>query len=168
MVEVRALGPEEWERLKSIRLEALAEAPLSYSTTLEEAQAYPDAEWMHRASGRAHDIEQRTMVGIDGPLTVAMGVGLMRSRRRRRIVPIVSVFVSPKYRRLGLGRAVMRGLEAWASARGADRTSLWVVEKNEGARRFYEALGYRQTLDRQKIRVGPVRWEVRLEKKLTG
>ena len=168
VVEVRALHPDEWQRLRSIRLEALAVSPLSYTTTLEEAQAYPDTVWMDRAAGRASDVEQRTMVGIDGPKTVAMGVGLLRSHRRRRIVPIVSVFVSAPYRRLGVGRAVMRGLEAWASERGADRTSLWVVEGNDGATRFYESLGYRQTLDRQKIRVGPVRWEVRLERKLNG
>ena len=167
MVEVRALEPDEWHRLKAIRLEALAESPLAYTTTLDEALAYPDAVWRERASGRSGGFDQLTMIGVEGSRTVAMGVALLRTQRRRRIVPIVSVFVSPGHRRSGIGEAVMEGLEAWAARNDADRTSLWVVDDNDPARLFYESLGYRSTGDRQKISVPPVRWETRLEKLLT-
>ena len=154
--------------MKAIRLEALVEAPLAYTTTLEEARRFPDSLWRERASGMSDGYEQRTMIGVDGPRTVAMGVGLLRPRRRPSIVAIVSVFVSPPYRRSGLGQAVMEGIERWARGEKATATSLWVVDDNESARRFYESLGYRATRDRQKIDVPPVRWETRLVKSLTG
>lgn len=166
VADVRALTPDEWPRLKAIRLEALAEAPLAYTTTLEEARLFPDSLWQERASGMSDGYEQRTMIGVDGPRTVAMGVGLMRPKRRPRIVPIVSVFVSPPYRRSGVGKAVMEGIEVWAARKKATATSLWVVEGNDRARRFYESMGYRATLDRQKIEVPPVRWETRFVKRL--
>jgi GNAT superfamily N-acetyltransferase len=62
----------------------------------------------------------------------------------------------------------MADVEAWARTRGASETSLWVVEGNDPALAMYQALGYQITLDRQKITVPPVRWEVRLRKRLTG
>jgi GNAT superfamily N-acetyltransferase len=167
VVEVRALAPDEWGRLKAIRLEALADSPLAYTTTLDEASRFPDSVWQERASGSAHGLEQITMIGVDGRKTVAMGVGLLRRNRRHSLVAIVSVYVSPEYRRSGTGGAVMRGIEAWARRNGADATSLWVVDDNERARVFYESLGYRATLDRQRITVPPVRWETRFVKRLT-
>lgn len=62
----------------------------------------------------------------------------------------------------------MEGVEGWARSKGVGLTSLWVVDGNDAARRFYEQLGYAATLDRQKISVPPVRWETRLVKDLSG
>ncbi len=168
MVEVRPIVPDEWRRLKEIRLEALAESPLAFTTTLDEAKALPDAVWHQRASGHAHGVSQVTMIGIDGSRTVGMAVGLLRDGAAADVVPIVSVFVSPLYRGQGVGRRVMEGVEDWARHHGAGASSLWVVDENHAARRFYECLGYRATLDRQKITVPPERWETRFVKVLSG
>ena len=97
-----------------------------------------------------------------------MAVGLDKSRPGRRVVAIVSVYVSPGFRRRGIAGSLMGQVERWAATRGARRTSLWVVDGNEAAARFYEGRGYRRTLDRQKIRTPPVRWEARMEKRLSG
>ena len=168
MVEVRPIGPDEWRRLKEIRIEALVESPLAFTTTPEEAQSLADAVWQQRAAGNAHGVAQLTMIGIEGVRTVGMAVGLLRDGSAADVVPIVSVFVSPSHRGRGVGRRMMEGVEDWARRHGARSTSLWVVDENRAARRFYEALGYRATLDRQKISVPPERWETRLVKDLSG
>lgn len=55
------------------------------------------------------------------------------------------VAVDPRYRDLGLGRAIMEAAERWLSARGVWKVQLLVREENEAIRHFYEHLGYRDT-----------------------
>jgi GNAT superfamily N-acetyltransferase len=43
----------------------------------------------------------------------------------------------------GIGRALMKRVMQWLTARGFDRATLWVLVTNERARRFYEAGGWR-------------------------
>jgi GNAT superfamily N-acetyltransferase len=43
----------------------------------------------------------------------------------------------------GVGRALMKRVMPWLTARGFDRATLWVLVTNERARRFYEAGGWR-------------------------
>ena len=63
---------------------------------------------------------------------------------------------------------LMAGVEEWAASIGGTTCSLWVVDGNDGAARFYRSLGYVPTLDRQRISKPPVRWETRYEKRLTA
>ncbi len=54
------------------------------------------------------------------------------------------VFVEPDHRNLGMGRALLRSVEAWAKERGASGVSLQVAAANARARKFYEELGFRE------------------------
>lgn len=166
-IEVRRIRVDEWFRLREIRLEALADAPGAFITTLSEAEAQPDTVWRERARSGAFGGNQTTMLAIDGERTVGMAIGVLRPSLSRDVAPIVSVFVSPPLRGRGVGEALVVAVERWAWEQGAVRTSLWVVDTNDAARRFYERIGYRATRDRQKITVPPVRWETCLVKDLT-
>ena len=54
------------------------------------------------------------------------------------------VFVEPDHRNLGVGRALLESVKAWAQDRGADGVSLQVAAANERGRKFYEELGFRE------------------------
>src|SRR5829696_6561866 len=54
------------------------------------------------------------------------------------------VFVEPDYRNLGMGRALLQSVEAWAKERDADGISLQVAAANTRGRKFYEDLGFRE------------------------
>jgi GNAT superfamily N-acetyltransferase len=54
------------------------------------------------------------------------------------------VFVESNYRNLGVGRALVEGVKAWAKERGADGVSLQVAAANARGRKFYEDLGFRE------------------------
>jgi [ribosomal protein S18]-alanine N-acetyltransferase len=56
---------------------------------------------------------------------------------------VITLDVLPGARRQGIGRALMEGLHAEFSRRGATHVILEVSVDNPGARRFYEKLGYR-------------------------
>jgi GNAT superfamily N-acetyltransferase len=165
-IEVRRVRAGEWRRLREVRLDALADSPGAFITTLAEARRFPDSLWRERATAGAHGDEQATMIAIEGTRTVGMAVGIDRSTVATGVVAIVSVFVSADVRHRGVGRSLMAAVEAWALGIGATTTSLWVVDGNDVARGFYESLGYTATLDRQRIDVPPVRWETRMVKRI--
>ncbi len=165
-VQVRRIRPDEWRRLRSIRLDGLLDSPEAFITTVEEAVEFPDSYWEERALKGAVGGSQATMLLVDGEATLGMAIGLMRVHVSREVAPILSVFVTAEARGRGLGCLLMDTVEDWAARNGAAKTSLWVVETNESARGFYESRGYSTTLDRQLITQPPIRWEVRLVKDL--
>jgi GNAT superfamily N-acetyltransferase len=166
MIKVRQIRSDEWERLRDIRLEALTDTPSAYSTTLVEAEAYPNSLWWERAIAGAAGVDQITVLAVSGERTVGMTIALGRPDNDRRIVPIVSVYVTPSERRKGVAERLLSVAEEWVRDHGGSRTSLWVEESNLPARGFYESIGYVATLDRQRMTSPPPGWEIRLEKYL--
>jgi ribosomal protein S18 acetylase RimI-like enzyme len=61
----------------------------------------------------------------------------------RRFGKVNDLGVTAAHRRQGIGRALLRATEQWASARGATSIELSVWDLNTGARALYEALDYR-------------------------
>ena len=65
---------------------------------------------------------------------------------------VCGVALFPSHRGLGLGTRLMALAEAQAATRGLAKMSLIVFEANDGARRLYERLGYRE---RMRARIVP-------------
>jgi len=55
---------------------------------------------------------------------------------------IWGIYLSPSTWRKGIGKQVVQAAEAMLQARGCETIVLWVLEKNQQARRFYEAMGF--------------------------
>jgi GNAT superfamily N-acetyltransferase len=64
--------------------------------------------------------------------------------RSKTWAAVDDVFVEPDHRNLGVGRALLESVKAWAKERGADGISLQVAAANERGRKFYEGLGFRE------------------------
>ncbi|MGI9584287.1 MAG: GNAT family N-acetyltransferase [Acidimicrobiia bacterium] len=168
MIEVRAVRDGEWQRLRAIRLEALSDTPEAFITTHAEAEAFPDDVWIDRVRKSSEAVEQTTIVAVDGADTVGLAVGLAPDAANDGVVPVVSVYVAPRARRVGVGKRLIQAVETWAASVGANSTSLWVVETNLAAIGFYESMGYRATRNRMPTPAPPPRWETRYEKQLTA
>lgn len=56
------------------------------------------------------------------------------------------IFVNPAGRRLGVGKRLVEQIIEWLEARGAPRVILTSASNNEGAHRFFESFGFRQTM----------------------
>jgi ribosomal protein S18 acetylase RimI-like enzyme len=64
--------------------------------------------------------------------------------RQKTWASVDDVFVEQDHRNLGIGRALLAGVEGWAKERRADGVSLQVAAANERGRKFYEELGFRE------------------------
>ena len=68
--------------------------------------------------------------------------------RARRYVEVVSVVVAAGQQRRGVGLALMRSAERWATDNEASAIELNVYAFNTAARRWYEELGYQPLSER--------------------
>ena len=77
-----------------------------------------------------------------------------QSERLRRSLEIYAIYVDPASWRGGAGRALLETATTYLQARGAEVLVLWVLEKNDAGRAFYEAMGWRPDGARQLLDLG--------------
>jgi GNAT superfamily N-acetyltransferase len=137
-----------------IRAAAEADAELLFGLILELAEfekltdaVSGDAELLRRSL-----FEQRAaealIVELDGePIGYAIFFTTFSTFECRSGVWLEDVYVRPRNRRAGIGRAVMEHLAALALERGHVRLEWTALDWNEPALRFYEKLGATQLSD---------------------
>jgi ribosomal protein S18 acetylase RimI-like enzyme len=54
--------------------------------------------------------------------------------------------VDERVRGRGIGTKLAEAAASWLESRGAPRVMLWTAQKNEGAQRLFERLGFRRTM----------------------
>lgn len=59
-----------------------------------------------------------------------------------RVGEVRSVFVDPRFHRLGIGRKLLTRLVDWACGHGFSRVFLSMMARNKGPRAFYESMGF--------------------------
>lgn len=161
---VRAVSEEEWESLRAVRLQALAESPASFGSTLAGEQALTEDVWRERARGSA-----TTRLFIAWTEAGAAGLtGVVDEKDGS--VQLVSVWVNPLQRRRGVARALTTAALRFARGRGFALVRLWVTDGNAGARTLYEHLGFTSTGRRQPLPSDPRfdEHELKLELELEG
>jgi len=137
-VEVRRVRQVEWRSLRSLRLEALQDSPLSYGSTHEVEVLRTDEEWRERAAAGAAGDEEVAFAAVAGKEWVAMARGYLEPP----VAHLIAVYVTPHWRHRGIGHAVSQAVVGWARERRASAVLLSVSDWNEGARRIYESLGF--------------------------
>ena len=157
-VVVERITPDRWRELKAVRLAALAESPGAFLRTLAEEVAYPDEEWQRRATERAEGDDGASFLAyVDGePAGI---VGAYRPPHDSTAVELVAMWSDPRHRRAGVGRALVHAVVEWANG---DRVVLWVMRGNDGARAFYERIGFEATEEVNALPDDPCREEQRM------
>lgn len=81
----------------------------------------------------------------ENEILAGFAIGQYGDRQTYRHASIVSIDVSPHYRRRGLGRQLMEWIESRLCERGAQSVRLEVAVDDPEAIEFYRHLGYRAT-----------------------
>jgi ribosomal protein S18 acetylase RimI-like enzyme len=135
---------EDWDRVRAVRLRALADAPLAYESRWEEEKDRPESFWR----GRLERQDAATFLAqADNE-----AVGLARAF----VVPenpahteLVSMWVAPEARGRCIGRQLVGAVVGWGRQHGATSVGLWVTETNAPARKLYESCGFMYSGERQ-------------------
>jgi GNAT superfamily N-acetyltransferase len=143
-VRVRAIVPDDWRRLRALRLEMLADTPLAYLETLATAQGLPDADWQARARRNA----QPGSTAFAAEDESGEWIGTMTVFRRDHVAYLVSVYVTPtrRGREAGVTDALLDRVIEWARAQqGVTELRLEVHEHNPRATAYYRRRGFEMT-----------------------
>jgi GNAT superfamily N-acetyltransferase len=154
-VEIVLATSEDWERVRDVRVRALADAPFAFGSRLEEEQDRPEAFWRSRLESHA----AATFLATRGHQTV----GLVRTFVESEDVTsakLVSMWVAPHARGQGVGQQQVAVVVQWARDHDATSVQLWVTETNAAARRLYELCGFILSGGQQKLPSDPTLSEV--------
>lgn len=143
-VEVVRAVPADWQDVKLTRLQALADAPYAFASTLAREQAYDDEEWRRRVADGAWFLARTRgrCIGIAATYT---------EQARPRDQHLVAMWVDGDHRGAGAAARLVEAILASCREAGSETVSLWVADGNIRARRFYERVGFRPTGRRQPL-----------------
>lgn len=144
--QIRRIRAEEWRELRSLRLRALAEAPIAFGATLAEEQAYSEDVWRERALGASAGCDRATFVAELNGVWIGVVTGLAKQfTTSNGTLLLVAMFVVASERRRGLGVNLVNKVSAWARDCGASQLALWVTSDNASAVALYERCEFRCT-----------------------
>lgn len=144
--------PADWKDLRSVRLRALADAPKAFVSEHSREADWLEEDW-RSAIQQARWVVARTAHDVIG---VARSSQDPESPERRYIE---AVWVAPEFRRLGVGRRLVRWLIDRERKSGIREILLWVIDSNVYARSFYFRMGFRSTGRIQPVPGGEKRTE---------
>ncbi|WP_344255993.1 GNAT family N-acetyltransferase [Terrabacter carboxydivorans] len=144
VVLLTRVEPDDWQRLRAVRLAALAESPEMFGSNLAKEQAFDEAEWRRRAARPATFLASRD--GVD--------VGMAGVYEFDGEWFVMGMWLAPAARGTGVVEALVHACESTAQAAGAATLALGVMEDNPRGRRAYVRLGYHYTGEREHVRDG--------------
>ena len=83
-------------------------------------------------------------LAFEGEAVSGIAGSLLDEKNAER-AQVISMWVDPAYRRVGVGKALIEAVVAWNRARGVRELVLMVTSVNVGAIAFYERLGFVRT-----------------------
>jgi ribosomal protein S18 acetylase RimI-like enzyme len=154
MAVIRRIRRDESLKLRAIRLEALADSPSAFGSTLAETAARPAEYWQRRAADNAAG-EGSVLFVAEGPEGWCGLAGGYLDERDPGSADLISMWVRPSCRGQGLGERLVDAVVGWAREQGLRQVALWVTESNTGAIRLYERCGFQSTDETQPLPSNP-------------
>jgi ribosomal protein S18 acetylase RimI-like enzyme len=121
--------------LRSLRLQALSDAPAAFGSTYERELARTTADWQRWFFPGV------TLLLSDADQTLGLVVG-MRDDTDARVAHLMAMWVHPSLRSSGAAGELVRELVVWAKAEGFALLRLNVMQDNLRALRFYQRCGF--------------------------
>ncbi len=139
--QIRQLRADDAEAFSKLRRELTADNPIPMGLTMEEELARPLQGFRDQLSYPEPNAAFGAFVGSElaASAAVAWPSKLPSSRHK---TTLWGVFVSPRFRRVGLGRIVVQRAIEHAESAGVRRINLTVYVPNPAAVKLYESLQF--------------------------
>jgi ribosomal protein S18 acetylase RimI-like enzyme len=152
-VRVRALRRDEYELLRTIRVQMLEDAPDAFTITADSERGRPLSWWRERLAATCADPKRVALVAEIGEDAIGSALGVIDTWDRS-LAHLYALWVDPRARRRGVANAIVGRVFEWARERGAATVELSVTVGNVAATKLYEGVGFYDTGDREPLRPG--------------
>jgi GNAT superfamily N-acetyltransferase len=150
-ITVRALGENEWEQYRSVRLSALEESPDAFVATADEERGYEEDFWRTRMRR-----SQRLIAEQEGAPVGVASIGQARQDGEKdndRVAELFGLWVAPAARGTGVATQLVQAGADAARQQGRSHLAYWVGADNGRAVAFASGFGFRPTDSRRPMRV---------------
>lgn len=139
---VKVLAPEDIPLMQALRREALASAPYAFASSLDDDRTLDPGFVARSIANAATSVILLALA--DGRAVGMVGAARQEKRKSQHRAQIWGMYVSPEWRRGGVGAqllaAVLEHIRAWAGVR---EVALCVTSAARDAQRLYERAGFR-------------------------
>ena len=143
-VIIRAGLEEDAAAYRELRLEALQNHPEVYSSDYAHALSQPMASWAERLrTGGTGGVAQMYFAQHEQELVGLCGIYRVDGPRTRHSATVVSLYVRPPWRGLGLAQRLVGACLDWARSHDVRIVKLGVITTNAPAIAVYEGCGFR-------------------------
>jgi len=143
VMEIVFLEPDDWQRYRDIRMQALRTDPAAFFTTAEESEQFNESDWRRRLDRP----DAVTFVVSDSGIDVGLAGILPYSQADATDgeYELVAMWVAPSARRTGASKLLLNTAIDAARQQGARRLVLWVAWGNVRAEALYQQFGFKRT-----------------------
>ena len=134
---IRRVRPDDWERLRDVRLRALTSDREAFIETVENARMFTEARWRERATPTERNV---TFVHERNGTFDAMVSAFVGDDADTAY--LVGMWVAPELRGTGVARELVGCVIDWSRGHGRARVVLSVKGGNTPAARLYEKCGF--------------------------
>jgi ribosomal protein S18 acetylase RimI-like enzyme len=128
---------------KEVRLRALLDSPTAFSSTFAKESTLTDDDWVARVAQWSSGTST-TYLALDTGRACGIASGMLDQTDPSR-AHLLSMWVAPTHRRMGVGRSLVEAVLAWARAKNVQAMQLLVTSNNDTAIQFYQRLGFTLT-----------------------
>lgn len=132
IINLRMLSVDDWPLWRALRLQALAQAPYAFGSTLADWNGEGDTEMRWRA--RLSTVPFNVVANLNG---MPAGMVSATAPTADGTIELISLWVSPVARGHGVGDSLIAAVIEWARGQRAARVTLAVVESNRHAVALY-------------------------------
>ncbi len=165
MIKLEQVDPTNAAVYKNIRLRALQDTPSAFSSTYAKESKLTDADWLQRSS-QWNSARSVAYLAMDGGNAVGIAAGVFAGNDPTS-ANLMSMWVAPAHRRLGIGRMLVEAVAAWARGHNMLHLVLMVTSNNLHAMHFYQSLGFVLTGRSDSYRNDPTLREYEMQRSLT-
>jgi RimJ/RimL family protein N-acetyltransferase len=139
-LRIAAAAPDDWVRVRAVRLAALADSPDAFGSSLAREAPQPEEWWRARLAAA----DRVTLLAVIGEADVGMVAGGPHHDLGGD-AGLYGMWVSSGHRGAGVATALIRRVIVWAGQAGHRRLLLDVADRNEAAIACYLRNGFRPT-----------------------
>lgn len=152
-LEIIQRSPDQWEKYKSLRLEAVKEDPMAFGLTYEEYLEYPDSFWISQLEEAQR--ETKTWIyfaQVEGQLVGMLAANRVNKKRMNHLAHIHSMSVKAEFRGKGVASKLMETvLSKLEVASDLLMAQMGVASSQTEAVELYKKFGFEVVGTRKKV-----------------